>query len=99
MPQPCTICRHPERGAIDAALVAGTPNRRIAAQYATARAPVTEQALRRHRASHVAATLAAAAAEQAADELLRGTDLLEQLRTLAARAEGILERAERERND
>lgn len=45
MPQPCSICIHPEREAIDAALVAGTPNRRIATQYG-----MSEGAVRRHKA-------------------------------------------------
>jgi hypothetical protein len=33
MPMTCTVCAHPERKAIDKALVAGAAKRRIAADY------------------------------------------------------------------
>lgn len=50
MPQTCTVCRHTERAAIDAALLAGTPLRTIADQWT-----VSKTALIRHRADgHVA---------------------------------------------
>jgi hypothetical protein len=76
------------RQTIDAALVAGTPNRRIAAQYA-----VSEQAIRRHRAEHLPEKLARA--EQAA-EVAEATDLLREVRALRSKAYGLLLRAERE---
>lgn len=87
MPRTCTICGHPERDAIDAALVAGQPFRRVAAQYA-----VTEQAIRRHRKAHLPAALAKA---QEAEEAARADDLLAQLRALTAEAHRIKDRAER----
>jgi len=60
MPQRCTICTHPERTAIDRALVAGEQsNRRIASQFS-----VTEGAVRRHKAEHVPRALVEAAQEQ-----------------------------------
>jgi hypothetical protein len=77
MPRVCTICSHPKRPAIDAALVSGTPNRSIAAQY-----HLTEQAVRRHKADHLPAALAQAqAAEEvsAADKLLAEVERLHQL--------------------
>jgi len=52
VPRTCTVCRHPQRDAIDAAIVAGTPYRRIAAQYRLA-----EASIRRHKA-HIAAHIA-----------------------------------------
>ena len=48
MPPRCSVCSHPERSAIDAAILGSTPNRRIAAHHG-----LTEQAIRRHHA-HVA---------------------------------------------
>jgi hypothetical protein len=48
MARPCSICNHPKREEIDAALVAGTPLRDIARQFKTGK-----DALARHKA-HVA---------------------------------------------
>ncbi len=65
MPQACTVCTSPQRAAIDAALASGAPNRRIAAQFF-----VTEQAVRRHKADHLPASLVEAAqAQQASDAI------------------------------
>lgn len=87
MPRTCTICGHPERDAIDAALVAGQAFRRVAAQYS-----VTEQAIRRHRKARLPAALTKA---QEAEEAARADDLLAQLRDLTAEAHRIKDRAER----
>lgn len=87
MPRTCTICGHPERDAIDAALVAGEPFRRVAARHA-----VTEQAIRRHRKAHLPAALTQA---QEAKEAARADDLLAQLQALTAEAHRIKDRAER----
>jgi len=43
MGKPCTVCAHPDRSAIDAALEGGRPLRRIAAAYG-----VSKTALHRH---------------------------------------------------
>src|SRR5437870_1772439 len=86
MPRTCSVCVHADRQAIDAAAVAGTPNRRIATQYG-----LTEAAVRRHRASHLPARLAKA---KDAAEIAEAGSLLDQLRALRRRALGILERAE-----
>ncbi len=86
MPRTCTICTHPERPAIDAALVAGTANRRIAAQHA-----VSEQAVRRHQAEHVPAKLAKA---QEAREVAQADDLLRDVRVLRGKAVALLLKAE-----
>jgi len=52
----CTVCQHPDRQAIDKALVAATdPYRHIAARYA-----LSTSALVRHKADHVLADLLAA---------------------------------------
>jgi hypothetical protein len=86
MPRACTVCQHPNRAEIDDLLVRAESNRRIAAQFA-----VTEQAIRRHKAAHLPATLVQA---QEAKEVARGDDLLGQVRELQAKALGILEKAE-----
>lgn len=87
MPQPCTVCTHPERAAIDQALVKGAPNRRIAEEYG-----VTEQAIRRHLGGHVPEALAQA---QAAEQTTRADALLEQVDALRSHALSILLKAEK----
>lgn len=86
MARVCSICTHAGRGEINSALVAGEPFRRIAARFG-----VTEQAIRRHQAGHLPATLARA---QQAKEVARADDLLRQVRGLAAKSIAILNRAE-----
>lgn len=86
MARTCTVCVHPDREAIEDALMSSVANRRIAAQYA-----VSEQAVRRHKASHISATLARATE---AGEIARADDLLEQVRDLQARTLAILEAVE-----
>lgn len=56
MARSCTVCSHHQREAIESALVAKTPNRRIAAQFA-----VPETSLRRHAREHLPQVLAHAA--------------------------------------
>jgi len=82
MARTCTVCTHAERAAIDRALVAGEPKRRIAAHFG-----LTEQALRRHRADHVAEELAAA---KQAEDAAAADDLLAQVRDLQGHARTIL---------
>jgi len=90
MPQPGTIATHPDRAAIDAAIVAGVPNRRIATQYG-----LSEGAVRRYKADGLPATLVKAKDAEAA---MHGDDLLAQLATLQADARRIGARAEGEGN-
>ena len=87
MPRTCTICGHPERETIDAALVAGEPYRDIAAQYGT-----TPSALSRHKRDHLPASVAQA---QEAHEVARGDDLLAQLAALRTDAARIGAKAEK----
>jgi hypothetical protein len=86
MPRSCTICGHPDRGAIDQALVEGTPNRRIASHHG-----VTERAVRNHKANHLPAKLVMA---KAAEEVAQADTLLGQVRDLQQRALEILDKAE-----
>jgi len=87
MPRRCTICTHPDREAIDAALVAGGPLRDIAGQFR-----ISKSALARHKGSHIPACLAKA---QDAHEIAQADSLLAQVRDLQAKALRILARAER----
>jgi len=82
MPRVCTVCAHRDRPAIDAALVAGTPNRRIATQHG-----LSEAAVRRHAAEHLPASLVTAAGEEATRQAL---DVLQQLKTINAAALTVL---------
>jgi hypothetical protein len=86
MPRSCSICEHPERGAIDEALVGGASNRSAASLY-----DVSEAAVRRHKANHIPAKLVMA---HAAEEVAQADDLLDQVRGLQARTLAILEAAE-----
>ena len=86
MPQQCRICTHPERTAIDQAIVGADPKRRIAAQYS-----VKEQSVRRHAEAHLPARLVEAAS---AAEGVQAEDLLQQVESLKDRALGILATAE-----
>ncbi len=86
MPRSCSVCTHPNRDEIDRALVAGEPNRRIAA-----RCDVTERAIRNHKAGHLPAKLVMA---QEAAAVAEADDLLAQVRDLQRRAHNILDKAE-----
>ena len=90
MGRPCSICTHPERAALDSALVNGTPRTRLEAAYG-----VTEQALARHEAKHLPLTLVRAAngAEDA-----RAVDLLDQAKRLQVETWQVLEAAKAEGN-
>ena len=88
MPRTCTICVHESRTAIDAALVSGEPNRRIAAHYA-----VSEQAVRRHKADHLPAHLARA---HEVEEVANADNLLSRLRELNQETAAILKEARKE---
>ena len=79
MPRVCTICTHPERVAIDKALIAGEPYRNIAERFGT-----SATALTRHKSEHLSDTLVkATAAKETAD----ADDLLADIRMLRARAD------------
>lgn len=86
MPRACSICSHRAKETIDRALVAGEPNRRIAARH-----DVSEQAVRRHKDGHLPAALAVS---HKAEEVSRADDLLGQVRDLQARTLSVLADAE-----
>ena len=68
MPRPCSICVHPEREAINKALVVNEPLRDIAGRYGT-----SKSSLERHKDEHLPVKLAKA---HAAKETRLADDLL-----------------------
>ncbi len=74
MARVCSVCSYSDRGAVDRALVSGTPIRDIAGQHALGKSAVD-----RHR-SHIGAALVEAAERQDAAEDALADDLLEQAR-------------------
>jgi hypothetical protein len=86
VPRSCTICEHPDREAIDRSLVGDSSNLSVSSLFG-----VSESAVRRHKANHLPAKLVMA---QAAEEVARADDLLQQVRDLQGRALAILGKAE-----
>jgi hypothetical protein len=86
VPRSCTICEHPDREAIDRSLVGDSSNLSVSSLFG-----VSESAVRRHKANHLPAKLVMA---QAAEEVARADDLLQQVRDLQGRAFAILGKAE-----
>jgi hypothetical protein len=86
MPRKCTVCTHPDREAIDAALVEGVAFPALVAKYR-----VSKDSLSRHKANHLPAKLVMA---QVAEDVAQADGLLEQVRGLQGRAYGILDKAE-----
>ncbi len=86
MPRTCTICTHPERAAIDAALIAGEPYRNIAERHG-----VSVGALFRYKSDRLPAALVHA---KEAEQVVHADDLLAQVRDLQRRTLGILNSAE-----
>jgi hypothetical protein len=83
----CTVCRHPERDAVERDLAQGLPYRDIASRHGLSR-----DAVRRHRNDHLAPMLAKV---QAARER-KGSRLLDRVEDLYARARRVLDAAEAE---
>jgi hypothetical protein len=102
MPRTCTVCAHPERAAIDKALVDGQPLRNIAEHFGTSTTALHRhkedrlrdllaQAKQRH-AAHEAA-LGTAAREQEAAKVEQAIDIVKQLRAINAASVAILHEA------
>jgi hypothetical protein len=88
MPPTCTICRHAEREAIDADLVAGTPYRHIAARIGT-----STGSLQRHKASCLSSTLVKATD---AAEVVHADTLLAKVRAIEDEARRLGRKAEQQ---
>jgi hypothetical protein len=85
MPRTCTICTHPERAAIDKALVAGLSTYDLAALYR-----VSPDALSRHNAAHVPQQMAKA---REAEDVGHAIDIVRQLRAINQVSVAILHEA------
>src|SRR4051812_45843640 len=86
MPRVCTVCTHPDRPAIDMAMVNRRPFRNIAQQFS-----VSVWAVIRHHDDHLPETLTKA---KAAEEVGQAEDLLQQVRALRSKAMALLLKAE-----
>ncbi len=82
MSRTCTVCGHPERHAIEKALVAGGAYRDIAGRY-----NLTKSAVERHKAEHLPVALVRG---EAAREEAHALDVLQQLRTINGAALTVL---------
>ena len=86
MPRTCTICIHPEREAIDKALVSGQAYRSAARRFGA-----SPPSVYRHQQDHLPAMLVRAAE---AEDTAHGSDLYGQMVDLQQAALGILAAAE-----
>jgi hypothetical protein len=91
VPRTCTVCTHPERAAIDQALVAGEATRKIMARYGT----FSHTSLQRHQAHHLPDALVKA---RDADDVGHALDIGKQLRAINAVSLNILDEARRSNN-
>lgn len=73
----CSVCSHPDRPAIDDALISSTPLRDIVRQHADP--PLTISSLSRHHRSHVSPALQAVVVERAQAGAVSALDRFEQL--------------------
>ena len=85
MPRVCTVCRHPDRQAIDRALISGEAFRYVSERYRLSLA-----ALVRHRDDHVPVALRRAAEAQGLADAL---DLVAQLKAVNSAAFRVLQEA------
>ncbi len=90
MPRVCTVCIHPERPAINAALVASEALRNIAERFGTS---VT--ALHRHKAEHLPVSLVKAAA---VEDVAQAINVVAQLKAINGASLAVLKEA-RDRQD
>ncbi len=86
MPRSCTVCLHPERHAVNVALVQREPYRHIASRYS-----VSTGALQRHAKDHLPELLAKA---KDAVDVAEADDLLSRLEALQSRTLAVLEAVE-----
>ncbi len=91
MPQPCTICTHPDRDAIEQAMVTDMPNRAIARQWR-----VSKDAVARHKEDHLPSRVVKA---QEATDLRQAFDVVQQLKAINGVTLAILKGAREMRND
>jgi hypothetical protein len=89
MGRSCTICLHPDRAAIDRALVSGTSFRDLAGQWS-----VTKSALHRHKTQHLPGHLVKAQEEESIGQAI---DVVRQLKAINAACLEILQTSRAEK--
>jgi len=89
MPRTCTICKHADREAINAALIEGQAYRNVSVRFGTSVA-----SLQRHKAEHMPVALAKAREVREANDISFADDLFAQLKALRNKAVKILNTAE-----
>ena len=82
MARTCTVCRHPDRPAIDTMLVNHKPFRAISRQFG-----LSKDAVLRHHDDHLPAVLAQA---RAAEDVAHAIDIVAQLKAINAAALAVL---------
>ena len=87
MPRACTVCAHPERAAIDRAMVADEAFRHIASRFGT-----STTALQRHKSDHLPLRLVQA---RDAREVTQADSLLDRLLDLGRQTSEFLDEARR----
>src|SRR6266567_6731795 len=85
MSRTCTICTHPERAKIEAAITAGTSYRHIASQFSAG-----YKSIERHAIDHIQETIKQT---QVAKEEAQSLDVVKQLKTINAVTLAILNEA------
>ncbi len=90
MPRPCSICIHPKRAEIDAALVAGGAYRNVATRF-----DAGPSSVKRHT-EHISLTMAKAEQAREVTEAAHGGTLLEQIAELQGDARRIATAAEKD---
>ncbi len=83
MARVCSVCQHLSRESIESSLIRGEPLRSIAEHHR-----LSATALHRHKNAHLPKALARA---RAAEEIVRGGSLLEEVEALMARTDTICE--------
>jgi len=86
----CTVCSHPQRAAIDAALVASEAHRSVAKRFS-----VSAPAVFRHQSEHLPAQMVKA---KEVSEVAAASALVKELRELTKKTGVVLARAMAEKN-
>ena len=86
MPRHCTVCAHPERPAIDHALIAGDAAQRISDRYCSLSRP----AIQRHKAEHLPQTMVKA---KESEDVGHAIDVVKQLKAINGASLQILNEA------
>jgi hypothetical protein len=87
MPRTCTVCSHPKRGEIDAALVRGVSSYELETNYSE----LTRSSIERHATNgHIPAKLLKA---QEREDVRQALDVVQQLKAVNSASWGVLQQA------